>query len=699
VSNRTIKAASRAGAGRPALRLLGALALLGLAGPGSLASGQPSKVAVSAAPAIGAYGFDESGMDRSIRPGDDFFAYANGGWARSTPIPAHLANYGMFQMLDERSKARVRDILEAAKADPASQIGRAYASYLDAPSVERQGLAPIRPWLDRVRGLNNRRGYTSLIAEALEMGIAGPVACPAILGCVVPDKLDPTRAQLILQQGGTGLPDRDMYLLDQPRMTQIRAAYVDHLARMLALAGERDVDRRARAILALEIGIARAHWTREDSTDVTKTYNKVALADTKRFASPTFDLTALLKALSPRIGELQVTQPSAFAAIAAALDRAPLEVLRDQLTVRSLESLATALPEAVYQQNFAFYGKALKGTPEPDPRWRRAVVFTETALGDAVGREYVARHFPPEYRASANALIANVIAAMDARIARLDWMQPHTKLRARKKLAGFTVKIGYPDRWRDYAGLEIRAGDLFGNLVRANRFNVRYQLDRLGKPFPRGEWLMSPQTANAYANFGLNEIVFPAAMLQAPFFDPNADPALNYGGIGGIIGHEISHHFDDQGAKYDERGRLANWWTPQDVAAFTKAGKALSAQYEGYEPLPGQRVKGEFTLGENIGDLAGIAVAHDAYRRSLNGKRAPVIAGTTGDQRFFLGWAQIWRRNYREADLRQRLLTDPHAPSIQRVWMVRNLDGWYDAFAVKPDDKLYLAPAQRIRIW
>ncbi|WP_447752571.1 M13 family metallopeptidase [Sphingopyxis fribergensis] len=657
------------------------------------AASEPSKK-----PERGSFGFDETGMDRSVAPGDDFYAYANGGWAKNTPIPSHLANYGMFSALDDLSKARVRDILDGARSDSASQIGRAYASYLDSGTVEARGLTPIEPWLDKIKGLRDRKGYTALVAEGLAMGVGGPVACLSD-GCVLQDDGDPKRALFILQQAGTGLPDRDMYLLDDPNMARIRGAYAAHLARLLALAGETNVDARAQALLALEADIAKVHWTREDSTDVAKIYNKVGLDRTAQFASPTFDFTALLRALSPKITEVQVMQPSAFVGIAAILDKAPLQLLRDQMIVRSLESLSTALPDAVANENFAFYGTVLKGTPEREPRWRLGVSFTEAALGDAVGREYVERHFPAEYKAEMARLVDNIIGALGHRIDRLEWMQPETRVRARKKLDGFMVKVGYPDRWRDYAGLEIKSDDLFGNLVRANRFNFQYQLDRLGKPFPRDAWLMSPQTANAYANFGLNEIVFPAGILLPPFFDPNADPALNYGAIGGIIGHEISHHFDDQGAKYDEEGKLSTWWTPEDVKAFTAAGKSLSALYESYEPLPGEHIKGEFTLGENIGDLAGLTIAYEAYRNSLGGQPAPVIDGVSGDQRFFLGWAQIWRRNYREADLRQRLLTDPHAPAIQRVWMVRNIDAWYPAFGVRPGQKLYLEKSKRVRVW
>jgi putative endopeptidase len=357
------------------------------------------------------------------------------------------------------------------------------------------------------------------------------------------------------------------------------------------------------------------------------------------------------------------------------------------------------LNDAAAKEAFAFYGTALSGTPQMEPRWKRGVQFTEGAMGEELGKAYVAKYFPPETKAEVDKLVKNVLAAMGRRIDNLDWMTPETKIKARAKLANFTTKIGFPDRWRDYSALEIKSDDLFGNAVRVRQFDHEYAIGKLGKPIYRWEWGMTPMTINAYANFGMNEIVFPAAILQPPFFDPKADPAINYGGIGAVIGHETSHHFDDQGSKYDQNGRLSDWWTPADVKAFEAASKKLIAQYDGYEPLPGQKINGEFTLGENIGDLAGLNIAYDAYKASLDGKEAPIIDGTTGDQRFFLGWAQVWRRNYREANLAQRLTTDPHSPSMQRVAVVRNLDAWYAAFASKPGEKLHLTPEQRVRIW
>jgi putative endopeptidase len=674
------------------------LAGTALAGTASLSAREASAPVPAAEtgsrPQLGTFGFDEKGMDKSIAPGDDFYDFANGAWAKSTPIPADKSNYGMFTALDDLSKQRVREILDAVKGDPESMIGRAYTSYLNTAAVEARGLAPIQPWLGKVKALDSKAGYPALVVEATKMGISGPFG--AYVG---QDDKKPETYIFTMFQGGTGLPDRDMYLVDNPKMAAIRTAYVAHLAKMLTLAGEANGDARAKAVMDLETQIARVQWTREEASDVTKTYNKFALAQTTQFSTPTLDMPAMLKAISPKITEVLIGQPSAVKGIAEILDKAPLEVLKDQMLLRSLGSMANYLPDAVANENFAFYGTTLQGTPQREERWKRAVAFTEGALGEAVGKEYAARYFPAEYKVEMNKLVANVLDAMGRRIDALEWMQPQTKARAKAKLKNFTVKVGYPDKWRDYTGLEVKTDDLFGNVVRSNQFDFQYMIDKLGGPVRKWEWGMLPQTVNAYANFGMMEVVFPAAILQPPFFDPKADPAVNYGGIGAVIGHEISHHFDDQGAKYNEKGELSDWWTPEDVKAFEAAGKALVAQYDAYEALPGEHVKGEFTLGENIGDLAGLTIAYDAYQHSLGGKKPPVIDGFTADQRFYLGWAQIWRRNYREANLRQRLLTDPHAPSIQRAWVVRNLDPWYAAFGAKDGQKLYLDPAKRVRIW
>ena len=670
-----------------------ALGALTLAAVPATAREQAAPAAqTDAKPEIGDFGFDLSGMDKSVQPGDDFYAYANGTWAKNTQIPADKSNYGMFTALADLSQKRTQEILEAAKADPNSMIGRAYASYLDAPAVEAKGLAPIEPWLNKIRAVD-KAGLAKLLAEADRSGVQHFFG-----GYVGQDDKNPEVYIYTMFQGGIGMPDRDFYLKENERNAKLQAAYLKHLENILTLAGEKDAAARAKAVYDFEKQVATVHWDKNDSSDATKVYNKMTIAELAA-AAPGFDWQNFIRGVGVNEDSILVSQPSAFAGEAKLLAGAPIGVIRDMLIVRSLDGFSGVLPDAVAQEAFSFYGTALSGTPEMQERWKRAVDFTTVNMGEAVGKDYVAKYFPPETKAAMDILVKNVLAALDTRITNLTWMQPETKVKAKKKLANFTTKIGYPDRWKDYSTLEIKAGDLFGNALRSNQFAHDDNISRLGGPIRRWEWGMTPMTVNAYANFGMNEIVFPAAILQPPFFDPNADAAINYGGIGAVIGHEISHHFDDQGAKYDETGKLADWWTPADVAAFEAAGKALVAQYDAYEVLPGEKLDGTFTLGENIGDLAGLTIAYDAYKKSLGGKEAPVIDGLTGDQRFFLGWAQVWRRNYREQNLSQRITTDPHSPSIQRTWVSRNLDPWYKAYQIKQGQKLYLAPKDRVRIW
>lgn len=652
----------------------------------------PAPAATADKPEIGDFGFDLSGMDKSVQPGDDFYAFANGTWAKNTVIPADKSNYGMFTALADLSQKRTREILDVAKGDPESMIGRAYASYLDSATVEAKGLAPIQPWLGKIRAVD-KAGLAKLLAEGDRNGVQHFFG-----GYVGQDDKNPDVYIYTMFQGGLGMPDRDFYLKDGDRNAKLQAAYLKHLENVLTLAGEQNAAVRAKAIYDFEKQIAEVHWDKNDSSDATKVYNKMTIADLTK-AAPGFDWTTFIRGLGVNEDSILVSQPSAFTGEAKLIADAPIDVIRDVLTVRSLDGFSGVLPDAVAQEAFSFYSTALSGTPQMQERWKRAVDFTTNNMGEAVGQDYVAKYFPPETKAAMDVLVKNVLAALDTRIGNLTWMQPQTKVKAKKKLANFTTKIGYPDRWKDYSKLEIKADDLFGNALRANQFAHDDNISRLGGPIRRWEWGMTPMEVNAYANFGMNEIVFPAAILQPPFFDPKADAAINYGGIGAVIGHEISHHFDDQGSKYDETGKLAEWWTPEDVAAFEAAGKALVAQYDAYEILPGEHLDGTFTLGENIGDLAGLNIAYDAYKKSLGGKPAPVIDGLTGDQRFFLGWAQVWRRNYREQNLSQRITTDPHSPSIQRSWVSRNLDPWYKAYSIKEGQKLYLAPKDRVRIW
>jgi putative endopeptidase len=676
------------------LALAASVSLASLAAPAfaqsqSDATQAPAKEAAQ----LGTFGFDTAGMDTSVSPADDFYGYANGKWAANTPIPADKSNYGMFTALDDLSKDRVKLVLDAEKDRAGSKAGDVYASYIDQATVEKTGLKPIQPWLKTVRSVKSKAAFEKLLPVAARNGVGALFG-----GYVGQDDKNPDVYIFQMYQAGTGLPDRDMYLVENDKFEGIRKAYKAYLASMLTLAGEKSADARADAIFAMEKRIAEVQWTREDSGDATKTYNKMSLAQLDAI-TPGLKMSSILTKLSPKIGDVIVNQPSALTGISKIYAETDIAVLKDQMIVNSLSSFSNVLPDSVSDTTFAFYGTTLQGTPKREPRWKRGVSLTEGTVGDEVGKAYAAKYFPPETKAAMDVLVKNVLSVMGRRIDGLAWMQPETKVKAREKLANFTTKIGYPDRWKDYSKLKIVRGDLFGNDLRANQWGFDDNMSKLGQPIRRWEWGMLPQTVNAYANFGMNEIVFPAAILQPPFFDAKADPAVNYGGIGAVIGHEVSHHFDDQGAKYDATGKLADWWTESDVKAFEAAGKKLIAQYDAYKIFPDASVKGEFTLGENIGDLAGLTIAFDAYRTSLNGKEPPVIDGMSGDQRFFLGWAQVWRRNYREANLRQRLITDPHSPSEQRAWVVRNLDKWYDAFQPKADGKLYLKPEDRVRIW
>ena len=644
-------------------------------------------------PQYGTFGFDTAGMDKSVAAGDDFFEYANGLWAKNTPIPADKARYGMFNVLDDLSKERTRTIIEEQSKDPNSKIGNAFASFMDEATIESKGLTPFEPWLSEVRAIKAKKDLPKLYSDADRLGIDTPF--PMFVG---QDRKASDQYALNVVQGGLGMPDRDYYLSSDPKLVETRAKYVQHLTNMLTLAGEPNAEARAKAILAYETKIAKVHWPRADSRDANKTYNKMTLAQLRKFA-PGFDFPQLLKEDGANVDYVIVFQPSAFKGISALLGSTPLPVLRDQLLVRSLDSYADYLPKKFDDESFAFYRTVLSGVPEQEPRWKRAVNFTVGSLGDDVSKLYVAKYFPPETKAAADKLVHNLIDAMGRRIDTLDWMTPETKAKAHAKLAAFTPKIGYPSQWRDMSGLVISRDDLLGNAMRSNRFEYDYQLGKLGGAVRRWEWGMTPMEINAYSNSTMVEIVFPAAILQPPFFDPNADAAVNYGGIGAVIGHEMSHQFDDQGSKYDLHGNLIDWWTPADAKNFQARLDKYEAQINAYEPLPGMHVNGKLTMGENVADLAGLSVAHDAYLASLNGAPPPVIDGFTADQRFYLGWAQVWRCNDREAALRQQLLTNPHSPCRVRTDVVRNMDPWYSAFEVKPGQKLYLTPEQRVRIW
>jgi putative endopeptidase len=661
------------------------------------ATAQPPKASTAAAtakPQIGSFGFDEAGMNKSVLPGDDFYTYANGTWGKTTPIPADRSNYGSFTVLDDLSMRRTHDILEEARKDPASKFGALYASFMDEATVENKGFDPIKPDLAAIKAIPGKAAFATMLGQDARHFVFGPFAV-----FINVDDKNPDRPTANFAQSGLGLPDRDYYLKSDPAMAKAQAAYQAYLVQLLTLTGEPNAEARAKAVYDFEAKLAQVHWSRIESRDSTKTYNIWTRADFAKNA-PGFDWAAFFTASGLTTDDhYVVAQPTAFAGSAKLIADTPQAVLNDYLMLRQIDDAAPYLSRRFVDAHFAFHGTTLSGTPQIQERWKRGVDLLKNGMGEAVGQIYVERYFPPETKAAADQLVKNIIAAMDRRLATLAWMDPATRARARAKLASFRPKIGYPDHWRDYSGLRIDRGDLYGNTQRAAEFEWTRGLAKLGKPADRGEWFMTPMEINAYANPTWNEIVFPAAILQPPFFDPHADAAVNYGGIGAVIGHEMSHHFDDQGRKYDEHGRLADWWTPEDVKRFTALTDKLVKQYDAYEPLPGMHVQGALTLGENMADLAGLTTAHDAYELSLGGKPAPVIDGFTGEQRFYLGWAQVWRRNYREANLRQRLVTDPHSPSQQRADIVRNLAPWYEAFQPGPIAKLYLAPDQRVLVW
>jgi putative endopeptidase len=645
-------------------------------------------------PQIGDFGFDMAGRDTSVTPGTDFFEYANGGWVKTTPIPADRSSYGMFHVLQDLSLERTRTILDVSARTPGDKVGDFYTSFMDEAAVNAKGVTPVKPMLAALKATSDKTALVTEIAKLQRQGVGGLVG----VGVQQDDK-DPTTYVVSLGQSGIGLPDRDYYLKDDAKLATIRTAYQTYLTRMLTLAGEPNAATRAAAVFAMEKGLATAHWTRIESRDADKTYNKWTAADFAAKA-PGFPWAQYMAAMGVTGRPFYlVAQPSALTGEAKVFADTSVNVLQDYAMLKVLRSYAPYLSSDFDKTNFAFYGTTLSGTPEQQVRWKRGVSTVSGAMGEAIGQQYVAKYFPPASKAAADDLVKNVIAAMGERLKNLEWMAPETKTKALAKLAAFTPKIGYPDKWRDYSALQIQRGDLVGNVARANAFEYDRDLKKLGAPIDRGEWFMTPMTINAYANPTMNEVVFPAAILQPPFFDPKADPAVNYGGIGAVIGHEISHHFDDQGRKYDLNGKLTDWWTPQDVARFKVFTDALVKQYDAYEPLPGQHIQGGLTLGENIADLAGLTVAYDAYHKSLGGKPAPIIDGTTGDQRFYYGWAGVWRTKFRDAALQQTLLSDPHSPGHQRVLTVRNLDPWYAAFGAKPGEASYLAPANRVRIW
>ncbi|MBK9062682.1 MAG: M13 family metallopeptidase [Acidobacteria bacterium] len=660
--------------------------------------------------AVAVPGIDLGGMDRSVAPGDDFFRYANGTWLRETEIPADRAAWGASGMLDELTSKRTRELIEKASSSSAPaasderKVGDTFATFMDEAAIEAKGLAPLKPEFDGVAALADKAALAHTLGGTLRADVDAlnntNFYTPNLFGLWVAQDLDqPSKYSPFLFQGGLGMPDRDYYLDPAPRMADIRTKYQAHIGRMLALAGVSDAAAKAARIFGLETKIAAAHASREDSEDVLKGNNHWSRADFAAKA-PGLDWDAYFGAAGLGAqASFVVWQPDAVRGIAALVASEPLETWKEYLALRALSRAATFLPKAFVDEQFAFYGTTLTGAPKLRDRWKRGVSVTDAALGEAVGRLYVTKYFPPSEKARAEEMVRNEIAAFAIRIDRLDWMAPETKAKAKAKLAALKVGVGYPDKWTDYSGLEVVKGDALGNARRASLFRTRRSLARLGKPVDRGEWVMNPQLVNAVNLPAMNALNFPAAMLQPPYFDPKRPAVMDYGAAGSVIGHEISHSFDDQGALFDAEGRLRNWWTKEDFEHFTASAQALIRQYNEYRPFPDLAVNGKLTISENIADVAGLAAAYDAYRISQGGKEAPAWRGVPGDQQFFLAFAQSWRTKFREPALRQRIVVDSHAPAEYRADTVRNLDAWYAAFDVKPGQKLHLAPKERVKVW
>jgi putative endopeptidase len=657
----------------------------------------------AAGPAPTRSGIDRAYFSADTRPQDDLFRHVNGKWLAEAAIPPDRPLDGAFHKLRDKAEADLRAIIEeSAKSDqsPGSgprKVGDLYASFLDEATADRLGLAPIRADLDRVSAIGSKADLVRALGALQREGVDGTVGVS-----IDTDAKRSDRYIIYLGQSGIGLPDESYYR--DAKFAKVREAYVAHVAKMLELAGLADPKAKAERIMALETRLAKGHWDRVKSRDDTLTYNKMDRAALAKLA-PGFDWSSWASALGapePAFAEVVVRQPSYFTAMAEALDAVRLDDWKVWLAWNVVNNNASYLSKPFVDEQFAFYGTTLTGAPENRARWKRGVALVERAMGEAVGKLYVAKHFPPQAKERMKVLVANLIEAYRRDIQTLDWMGAETKTKALDKLARFTPKIGYPDKWRDYSGLEIRLDDLVGNIRRATAFELGYELAKLGKPVDKAEWHMTPQTVNAYYNPGMNEIVFPAAILQPPFFDLEADDAVNYGGIGAVIGHEIGHGFDDQGSKYDGDGNMKDWWTDADRKEFEKRTNLLVEQYNGFEPklLPGHHVNGALTVGENIGDLGGLTIAYKAYSIALGGSEPPVLDGLTGPQRLFIGWAQVWRAKSREAEGIRRLATDPHSPPEFRCnGVVRNLVEFYDAFGVKEGDKLWLPPEKRVRIW
>ena len=657
---------------------------------------------------MGSFGFDSAGMDRSVLPGDDFFSYASGKWAAKTGIPSDRSRISYFSLLTETALARTRAIIDESASDKsvtgeARKIGDYYNAFMDEAGIEAKGLAPMRAELDAIAAINDKAALANAIGRTLRADVDllnnTDYYTDRLFGLWVAQDLDkPTQYSPYLLQGGLGMPDRDFYL-EGGRFAELRKQYQAHIAKVFELASIADGAARASRVVALETAIARSHASQEQTNDVKKGANYWSRADFSSKA-PGLDWAAFFDAAGlGKLDSFVAWQPKAMVGISALAGSQPIETWKDYLAFHALDRASSLLPKAFADENFSFHETILNGTPEQSPRWKRAVNAVNTGLGEAVGKIYVQRHFSAPTKARADELVANLIAAFDKRIDNLDWMDPATKSRAKAKLAGMKVGMGYPDVWIDYSALQVSADDALGNSARAGAFEYKRNIAKLSMPVEHTEWFLLPQEVNALNVPLENRLIFPAAILEAPFFDPNADDAINYGAIGTIIGHEISHSFDSSGALFDETGRMANWWTPEDFKSFEKACAELAAQYDQYRPFPDAAVNGRLTLGENIADVAGLATAYDAYTLSRAGKPSVTLEGMTPDQRFFLGFAQAFRAKALDAALRNSLMTDVHSPGQYRTETVRNQDAWYAAFDVKPGQARYLPPNKRVHVW
>jgi putative endopeptidase len=663
----------------------------------------PRQAAAPAAPAL-ISGIDVQYVDDSVRPVDDFFKHINGKWLATTEIPADKSSYGSFDKLFDDSEAQLRSIVDglqksSAKDADQQRIADLYASFMDEPTLEGLGLKPLEMEFAKIDALKDKKQIAGLIAHFNQIGVTAPYT-PG----VHQDAKDSSKYVFDLGQDGLGMPDRDYYLQRDAKMEQARKQYGLYVERMLALAGDKSAVKDGRDIVALETELAKVQWTKVENRDPVKTYNKVMFAKLAALA-PGYDWQTYLvdSGVQGKTDYLVVSQPSYISGFNKLLQKTPLPVWKTYFRWRLLSDFAPYLSKRFVDERFAFYGTVLQDIPQNRPRWKRGIALVEGSVGESLGKLYVAQYFPPEAKARMDQLVQNLLAAYKADIDTLDWMSPQTKQKAQEKLAKFTTKIGYPPKWRDYSALQIARDDLAGNVIRARSFEYNRNLNKLGNPIDRDEWTMTPQTVNAYYNPEMNEIVFPAAILQPPFFNPKADDAVNYGGIGAVIGHEISHGFDDQGSQYDGYGNLLSapgWFTKEDLDKFKAKTHALVEQYAAYEPVPGFHVNGELTLGENIADNSGIAIAYKAYKLSLGDKHAPVIDGLSGDQRFYAGWAQVWRGKTRTNAIVVGLKTDPHSPeAIRGTVPEMNQAPFYDAFAVKEGDKMYLPPEKRVSLW